>query len=306
MAHDHHHAHGSQRGLALAVAATFGFAWVELIAGWWSGSLALSSDAGHMFSDAAALAVAAFAERLAARPSSARHSFGLARAEVLAAFLNGLAMLVVVVAICVEAVSRLLHPAAVSGLPAMLVAFIGLLVNLGVMWVLGAGHHSSNRHSLNRRAASLHVMGDVLGSVAALTAGAIVYFTGWMTIDPVLSILIAVLILFSTVNLLRTALHVLMEGVPSGLRLDEIGPALAQVSGVRAVHDLHVWTIASGAVSLSAHLELDDLALWPSILEQSKQILRRRFHIAHVTLQPELASGLNPGYRARIRIVPKP
>jgi cobalt-zinc-cadmium efflux system protein len=305
MAHDHHHHHHhvdeGRRTLPLAVLLTFAFACVELVVGSWSGSLSLASDAAHMFSDAAALAVAAFAEWLARRPASSRHSYGLARAEVVAAFLNGLVMLVVVVAICVEAVLRLLKPSEVSGLAAMSVAFVGLLVNFIVMWILGSGHTS-----LNRRAATLHVIGDLLGSVAALTAGAVVYFTGWVTIDPLLSIVISLLILYSTIQLLRSALHVLMEGVPAGLQLEEVGRALAQVSGVNKVHDLHVWNISSGANSLSAHIEIESLVLWPAILEQSKQVLRQRFHLRHVTLQPEVKNGLNPGYQAHIRIVPRP
>ena len=299
--HAHHHASRSDhRILPIALVLTLGFAVVELIAGLSSGSLALTSDSGHMFSDAMALAIAAFAEKLAKRPASARHSYGLARAEVVAAFLNGLVMLVVVVAIFVEAIARLLNPAPVSGLTAMLVAFVGLLVNLLVMGILGAGHGS-----LNRRAAAIHVMGDVLGSVAALTAGAVIYFTGWIPIDSLLSMLISVLILFSTVQLLRAALRVLMEGVPVGLELEEVGRALTRIEGVRGVHDLHVWNISTGAVSLSAHVEVDSLAQWPAILEHAKQILRRRFQVAHVTLQPEVANGLNPRYQARIRILPK-
>jgi len=286
--------------LLIALAITFGYAIVEVVGGLLFGSLALISDAGHMLSDALALGLAAFAAWLGARPAGKRHSYGFARAEVVAAFVNGLALLLVIVYIAVEAVGRLLDPQPVAGLGVMLVAFIGLLVNLAVAFLIGR-----NAHDMNTRAALLHVVGDLIGSVAAITAGAVIYFTGWQPIDPLLSLVIALLILGSTIRLLRDTLHVLMEGVPSGVRLDEITTALESLEGVRAVHDLHVWTISSGQAALSAHVELDDLARWPVLLESARRMLQNRFEVGHVTLQPEQTGGINPGYRARVRIVPK-
>lgn len=301
--HDHvefGHAKSAIRVLSIALLITIGFAFVELVAGWRFGSLALMSDAGHMFSDAAALGIAAVAAWIARRPVGARHSYGFSRAEIIAAFVNGLALLLVVVLIFVESARRLLDPPPVAGLGVAIVAFIGLLINLGVIYLLGRGEDN-----LNTRAATLHVLGDLIGSVAALTAGAVVYFTGWRPIDPLLSIVIALLILASTLRLLREALHILMEGVPSGIGLAEVGTALAKLDGVRSVHDLHVWSIASGQIALSAHVEIEDLARWPLILESARHLVRERFGIVHVTLQPEAVGGINAQRQAVVRIVPK-
>jgi cobalt-zinc-cadmium efflux system protein len=286
--------------LILALALTLGYALVEFIAGVAFHSLALMSDAGHMLSDALALGLAAFASWVASRPAGSRHSYGFARAEVVTAFVNGLALLLIVVAIAVEAISRLLDPQPVSGLGVMVVAIIGLALNLIVAFLIGQGERN-----LNTRAALLHVIGDLIGSVAAITAGAVIYFTGWQPIDALLSLVIAVLILGSTVRLILEALHVLMEGVPAGLRIEEIGGALGALGGVRAVHDLHVWNISSGQIALSAHVDLDNLDNWAALLESARQMLQQRFGIAHVTLQPETAGGINPGYRARVKILPQ-
>lgn len=281
------------------MALTLGYAAIEFLSGWWFGSLALVSDAGHMASDAAALGLAWFAAWLARRPAGSRHSFGLARAEVIAALVNGLALLAVVVLITIEAIRRLMQPAGeVQGLGVMAVAFLGLLLNVAVALVLMRGEAS-----LNRRAALLHVLGDLLGSFAALLAGAVIHFTGWKPIDPILSIVIAVLILLSTLHLLREALHVLMEGVPRYLRLDEVGRALAQLPEVRDVHDLHIWHISSGQVALSAHLRIERLERWPLLLAQARRVLHQRFGIEHVTLQPETTGDGSGGTQAVIRLV---
>jgi cobalt-zinc-cadmium efflux system protein len=292
--HHHHHHHddpgqalmpgsAGSRVLGVALVLTVGYAVLELLSGLWFGSLALVSDSGHMFSDAVALGLAWFAARLSQRPAGLRHSFGLARAEVVAGFVNGLSMLLIVVLIVVEAIRRLLSPSPVEGLGVLIVAFVGLVLNLAVAFVISRGERN-----LNTRAALLHVMSDVLGSVVALVAGAVIYFTGWMPIDPILSLVIALLILGSTLHLLREALHVLMEGVPPAIRLEEVGQALAHLSGVHRVHDLHVWNISSGRVALSAHLELSSLERWPQVLRDARGLLLDRFGIEHVTLQPEL------------------
>jgi cobalt-zinc-cadmium efflux system protein len=283
--------------LMWAMALTLSYAAVEFAAGWWFGSLALMSDAGHMVSDAAALALAWFAAWLSQRPPGSRHSFGLARAEVIAAFVNGLALLLVVLLIAVEAVKRLMAPPDVQGLGVMGVASVGLLLNLAVAFIL-----SRSERTLNRRAALLHVLADVLGSFAALLAGAVIYFTGWKPIDPILSLAIAVLILGSTIHLLREALHVLMEGVPRSIRLDEVGKALARIPDVRDAHDLHIWHISSGQVALSAHLRVASLQRWPEVLEEARAILARRFGIAHVTLQPETSAPGGRGEESVIRL----
>lgn len=279
---------------------TLVFAVVELVSGWFFGSLALMSDSGHMFSDATALAVAVVASRIALRPAGSRHTYGFARAEVVAAFLNGLLLLAIVVVIFVEAVRRLQNPQPVSGSGVMLIAALGLAVNFGVLYLLGRGERN-----LNTRAATLHVLGDLFGSVAALTAGAVIYVTDWQPIDPLLSIVISVLILVSTVRILREALHVLMEGVPLEIDLADVGNALAQLEDVRSVHDLHIWTITSGQVALSAHVDVDTLESWPALLENIRSLARSRFGIDHVTVQPETVGGINAGQEALIPIIPE-
>lgn len=284
--HDHHHAHAADAGprLAWALLLTLGFAAVEGIAGWWSGSLALLGDAGHMVTDSASLALAAFAVWLAKRPPSQSHTYGLGRVETLAALLNVVFMVLVVVGISVAAVHRLLVPASVDGEAVTLVAFIGLLINVGVAWLLMHGEQT-----LNTRGALLHVLGDLMGSVAALVAGAVIMFTGWTLIDPILSLLICALVLASSLRLLREVLQALLEGAPAHLSVEEIGRDLAGIPDVRSVHDLHVWTLSSNRVALSAHVVVDTLDTWPEILRDARHRLHHR-GIEHVTLQPEVAT----------------
>lgn len=291
---------GLHHPLAWALALTLGFAAVEAAGGWWSGSLALLSDAGHMLSDALALGLALLAAWIARMPPSHNHSYGLVRAEVMAALANGLVMVGVVIFIVVEAVDRLQGPRAVAGGAVMAIAFVGLLINMAVMFVLSRGGDGG----INIRAVTLHVMGDLLGSVAALTAGAVIYFTGWMPIDPILSLVVALLILGSTVNVLRGAFTILMEGVPAELQLETVGREMAHVEGVRSVHDLHIWTLSSGRVVLSAHLELEDLGRWPQILGRMRAMLREHYGIEHVTLQPEVTPHIEQPYQAKVTIHP--
>jgi len=297
----HHHRSSHHRGppFVPALAITLVYAVVELAGGLWSGSLALVSDAGHMFSDVLALGLAAAAVALARRPVSLRHSYGWARAEVIGATLNGLIMLAIIVVLVVEAVQRMLAPQPVIAGGVMLIAFIGLMVNAVVAYML-----SRSAQNLNARAALIHVMGDLLSSVAALIAGAVIWATGWLLIDPILSLVIAGLILVSTLRLLRETLHVLMEGVPAAVDLEQIGKTLAQVPGVASVHDLHVWGITPESLALSAHLEVDDLAGWGAVLEAARVVLHDRFGIDHVTLQPE-ERGVGQPHTAVVRVWPR-
>ncbi|MDR2261234.1 MAG: cation diffusion facilitator family transporter [Azoarcus sp.] len=285
--HGHVHSHAaSSRELLFAFGLTLAFAVLEAIAGAWSGSLALFGDAGHMLTDALALALAFIAARIALRPVSARHSYGLMRAETLAAFINGLTMLAIITALLWQAVVRLIAPRPVAGEAVTIVALAGLAVNLFVAWRLTRG-----ARDLNTRAALLHVAGDALGSVAALASGLVIQFTGWVAIDPLLTMLICGLILASTLNLLRQAVHTLLEGVPAHLSLHEVGRAMAAAQGVHSVHDLHIWSLDSRRPALSAHLVITDLRHWEDILARERALLAERFGIAHVTLQPEPASG---------------
>ncbi len=301
MSHDHHsHAHhhhdvadaSHARLLWIAFALTFGFAGVEGAAGVFAGSLALLADSGHMFADSVALALAAVAARLAQRPPGPRHSYGFARIEVLAALVNGALMLGIVVTISVEAVQRLQSPQAVAGGVVLGTAVTGLMINAAVAAMLARG-----AANLNTRAALLHVMSDMLGSVAALLAGAIVLFTGYTAADAWLSMAIAVLILFSTLKLLREALHILMEGVPLHLDLEHVGRRMAGVSGVVSVHDLHIWTAVAGRAALSAHVVIREMSAWPRVLADTEALLGREFDIHHVTLQPEPGAQIVPLHR---------
>jgi cobalt-zinc-cadmium efflux system protein len=278
---DHDHRPSSTRTLAVAVALTLGFAFVELIAGFATGSLALLADAGHMVTDSAALLFALAAHLVSRRPVTDRHSYGLARVEVIAAFVNALAMLAVVVWIGIEAVDRLRHPVPVQGPGVMAVAAIGLAINVLVAWTL-----SRDRGNVNTRAALVHVMGDLLGSLAAIVAGVVITFGGPVLVDPLLSLFVAALILRSTFGVLRETVLVLMDSVPPGLDYGSVGRALAGVPGVLTVSDLHVWTIAPGRNALSAHLLVAEAGEWPGVLLRARRALAH-FDIDHVTLQPQ-------------------
>ncbi len=300
-AHDHQIAPSAttMRALASALALTGGYAIVEAVGGWLAGSLALLSDAGHMATDAAALGLALFAQWVARRPPSPRASYGYARAEVLAAFVNAIALLLLVAFIVIEAVARIAHPSPVAGGAVLGIAAVGLAINLGTAWMLSRAPSSDSAHS-----ALLHVLSDALGSVGALVAGAVILTTGWTPIDPILSLFTAALILRSTWRLLAKTTAVLMEGVPSHLDYQAIGTALTQVRGVTGVHDLHVWHMSAQHAALSAHVAIDDGDAWPRILGDARAMLASRFAIDHVTLQPSWPVGAPYSDRRVIPIAP--
>ena len=280
--HVHAHAHGhGTNSLGAAAAATITFALVEALGGWWTGSLALISDAGHMLTDGAALGLAALAAWIARLPPSRRHSYGLGRAEVVAALLNATVMLAIVAAIAWEALLRFRQPAAVNGGIAALIAATGLVVNL---WVL---RRLAHRHDMNTSAARLHVLGDVLGSIAALISGAVIAATDWTPIDTLASLLICVLIAMSALRLMRESSHALMEGVPHGLSVEAIGAEMARVQGVVSVHDLHIWTLSGSRTALSAHVVVRSVAEWDRLLGELQHRLHEAYGIDHITLQPE-------------------
>lgn len=288
--HDHGHAHGhfpsgrNERLSWAAFAIIFVFMVVEIVGGLYAGSLALIADAGHMASDALALALAAVAFRLARRPRDEQRSYGYARAEVLAAFVNGLGLLVLVVWIVIEAIERIITPPAVKGAPMLVVAVAGLVANLAALLLLHRGDHDN----LNIRAAIWHVIGDILGSVAAIAAAIVIVATGWTPIDPILSLLVALLLLRAAWNVLSPSMHILMEGTPP-----EIDPAelerhlLAHVPKLAGIHHIHVWSLNRGDRLLTAHLEVRDLAHGPEVMRQTKAELKRRYAIHHSTLQLE-------------------
>lgn len=288
--HDHSRRHGHGH-YWLGLGLTLGFAAVEAAGGWYANSLALLGDAGHMVTDAAALGLAGLAAMMAGRPASHRHSFGLGRLEVMAALVNTLFMLGIVILLAVEAIARLRHPAPVQAPLVMLLGAAGLGVNLLIYRTLEHG-----AATLNLRAALLHVLGDMLGSAAAFAAGLVIALTDWLPIDPLLSLFIALLILVSSFRLLRDAAHVLLEGVPLDMDLADIGRGMAGVEGVESIHDLHVWSVSSGEVSLSAHVIIEDMGRWEAVYQGLKAQLHDAYGIVHITLQPE------PRVRARIGI----
>ncbi len=296
---DYHHAPlaGAFMPLLIATLLTGSYAVVELLGGLWAGSLALVADSGHLATDAFSLLFSLAANVLARRPVSERHSYGLARAEVIAAFVNSLVLVAVVGWILFEAIQRMTHPIAVRGQAVFLIAGIGLAVNLVVAYAL-----SRDRHSLNTRAALLHVLSDLLGSVAAMVSGAVIYLTGFTVVDPLLSMLVSGLILHSTLGILRESTLVLLDSVPRGVDYRGVGVALAAIEGVLSVHDLHIWSMVPGRNAVSAHLLVDHLDQWPVILRRAREVLARGFGIDHVTLQPEWLrdhGGADPAVRIK-------
>lgn len=287
--HEHHsHILPHQNKLIWPFLITLIFALVEALGGWATNSLALIGDAGHMVSDAFALGLSLLGAQMAAKVPNEKYSYGLVRAEVLIALVNVLLMLMVVTYIVIEAIVRLQHPHHVQGEWVMVIAFFGLMVNLTVLKFLKHDHDHSGHQNLNTRAAVLHVFGDLLGSVAAVVAGAVIYFTGWLPIDPILSILLSCLILFSTFNLLHEVINVLMEAVPNHLNLVEVGDAMSAIDGVIEVHDVHIWHLSSSVVGLTSHVAVQDLKAWQHVLPEIRKMLHVKFRIDHVTLQPEI------------------
>ena len=286
----------NRRPLLIALTITTVFLVVELIGGFLTNSLALLADAGHMLTDVVALALALAASWIARRPATLTRSFGYLRAEILAALFNSALLIAVTLYIFWEAFQRLSAPPEVDSGPMLLVAVAGLLANAVSAWVLmrGGGH----TENLNTRGAFLHVIGDMLGSVGAIAAALIMLATGWYLADPLLSAGIGVLILFSSVRLLRESLEVLLEGTPSSIDPEAVRRTMLEVRGVDNVHDLHIWTVTSNLFALSAHIETQGEPPWSETLTELTVLLSERFGIAHVTLQPEGQNMLPDLYRA--------
>lgn len=268
--------------LGLAVLLTLGFSAIELVGGYLSNSLALIGDAGHMVTDSASLLFALVANKIAQKGVDSEHTFGHGRIEVLAGFINGLVMLAVVVWIFVEAIGRIAQPEAVSGLSVMLIALIGMCINILVAWSL-----SRDQKNMNTRAAFLHVMGDLLGSVAAITAGAVIYFGGPAIVDPILSMVVGVLLLHATYEILRDTSRVLLDGIPEGVNYFSVGRVIEGIAGVERVHDLHVWTMSPGHGAVQCHVLIESPQCWPKILDAIRVEIHDKFGIDHVTVQPE-------------------
>jgi cobalt-zinc-cadmium efflux system protein len=288
--HDHHHHHShapsadADRGpLALALALTAGFMLVEVAAGVLAGSLALLSDAAHMLTDAGAIALALVAARLATRPAFGAFTFGLRRAEILSAQINGAVLLALAILIAVDAIGRLADPPEVDGGVVLVVGAVGAAVNVATAAALAR----AERQSLNVEGARLHVLADLFGSVGAMAAGAIVLATGFDRADPIAALLVAGLMLRSGWSLLRESGRVLLEAAPRGYDVQAIGQALASQPGVAEVHDLHVWEVTSGFPALAAHVMVPSGADCHGKRRELQELLRVRFGIEHTTLQVE-------------------
>jgi len=281
-AHGHVHARGSRtRPLAWTLALVVAYAVAEVIGGLVSGSLALLADAGHMVSDAAALVLTLLAIGFARKAPTPERTYGHHRAEILAALANGSTMIAIAVFIFIEAYHRLQQPHEIAGGLMLGISAGGLVVNLMGLWLL----HGSHTDDLNVRGAWLHVLGDALGSLQALVAGALIWAYGWTWADPVASVLIALLVIYSSGRLIRQSVGVLMEGTPEHIRLGDLRAALDAIPAVREIHDLHVWSITSGFVSLSAHAVVNEGADAAAVLKASEQLLVERFKIRHTTIQ---------------------
>ncbi|WP_426702715.1 cation diffusion facilitator family transporter [Rhodanobacter sp. Col0626] len=285
--HSHVHEHagsgdGRSRKLLFALVLTFAMMIVEVVGGLWSGSLALLADAGHMMVDALALLLAVVGASMATRPADARRSYGYGRMEVLVGFVNALSQFVLVGWIIYEAVLRLLHPGEILSGVMLVVAIVGLLVNALVLRTL----HGHAHDDVNLAGASLHVLGDLLGSLAAVLAALAIRWFGWLWADPALSLLVSLLILGSAWRLLRLSAHILLEGVPDGLDSAEVMASLRDAdASIRDIHHVHVWQLASGSRMATLHAELNEPADSVRALRAIKRVLLERFDIQHVTVQ---------------------
>jgi cobalt-zinc-cadmium efflux system protein len=283
VSHSHEPSRASSvRRLGWTLALVIGYMGAEVAGGVIANSLALLADAGHMLSDAASLALALVAIWIARRPRTAEHTYGYHRAEILAALANGAALVAISVFIVVEAWHRFTNPPDVRGGMMMAIAGGGLAVNLAGLWLL----HGGRGESLNVRGAWLHVLTDTLGSVQAMIAGGLIWAFGWRWLDPVASVLIALLVVWSSWSLLRDSVNVLLEGAPAGLDTREIEATLFGLDGIAELHDLHVWTITSGFVALSVHVVPSPTAP-ANLLWHIREVLRERFDIEHSTIQIE-------------------
>jgi cobalt-zinc-cadmium efflux system protein len=284
--HSHSHSHGLSdfsRAFAFGIALNIGFVILEAIFGFAANSMALLSDAGHNLSDVLGLVVAWAGGALAQKGPSARFTYGLKKASILAALANALFLLVAIGAIGAEAIRRLVHPLPTEGGVVMAVAAVGIVVNGITAWLFARGR----RQDINIRAAFLHMAADALVSIAVVLAGLAILLTGREWIDPVTSLVVAVVILWGSVGLLKESVGMSLMGVPAGIDLDEVELALAKLEGVDAVHDLHIWPLSTTETALTAHIVTDQADYPDALLENARALLHDRFHIEHCTIQVE-------------------
>jgi cobalt-zinc-cadmium efflux system protein len=315
MAHEHDHVHreskrdrghshgpgSNRRRLLLVLGLTFTYMLAEAVGGYLTNSLALLSDAGHMLTDVASLILAVLALWFAVRPITPKKTYGYYRFEILAALANGVALIVISILIFYEALQRTEHPEAVQGFEVMIIATGGLVINGISAWLL----HSASEENLNMRGAFLHVISDALGSVGAIAAGFLVWWRGWALADPLISMALCLLIVYSSWQLIRESVNILLEGTPSHISIRAVIDSMHLVEGVLDVHDLHVWTISSGKEALSAHVTIEPGASHRSVLQALQHRLRSEFNIGHVTIQVESPDEANVENVKLYQIIPR-
>lgn len=280
-----HHSHGNTKGLAVAICMTTAILFLEFFGGILTNSLTLLSDSGHMLSDVASMALSLAAMRFAAKPASPDKTYGFYRFEILAALFNGVALFIIAATIVWKAYQRFIDPPAVASGSMILIAFIGLIANLLSAWVLL--RKSDVKDNLNVRSAYLHIMGDALGSVGAIAAGAVMYFFSWYIADPIISVAVALLILRSGWGVLKHAVHILMEGTPLSIDSREVKETLLGIEGVLDVHDFHLWTITSGLDTLTCHLLIEHNKDPQTVLQEAIRLVEEVYSVHHVTIQVE-------------------
>jgi cobalt-zinc-cadmium efflux system protein len=290
----HNHDHGGSttgRRLLLSVIITVAFVIGEAVAGYFSNSLALLSDAGHNFADALALILSWYALWIAQRPSTAQRTFGYHRVGILTALVNAVSLVVIAILIFWEAISRLRHPEPVQSTPMIVVALVAILLNTVIsLWLRKAA-----KHDLNVRSAYMHMLGDAVSAVGVVIAGIVVAFTGASIADPIVSIIIGLLILWSSWGILKESVNVLLEGVPEGMNMETVQRTIGAVHGVLTVHDLHVWTVGSGMICCSCHIMVNEQSVrsGENVLRAVTEKLENNFGIAHTTIQVEV-EGCDP------------
>lgn len=292
----HHHNHialpneKNQRKVLIAAIITSTYMLVEIIGGLWVNSIALVADGVHMLTDAMALGVAWWGYKMSQKPANERMTFGYQRFQILTAFVNGFTLLLIIGGIVFMAIHRLIEPQEVMGKEMFIIALIGLLNNLVVFWIL----HSGDQNSMNMRGATLHFLGDTLGSVAVIVGAILIYFTGWMPIDPILSLIMATIIGIGAYRLVRESAHVLLEGVPAGYEIQAIKDDLeAKFDYLTSVHHVHLWAIAEDQVMMTLHAKTDLQHVNDETLSEIKQYLFDAHKVHHVTLQLETEMKVN-------------
>ncbi|MGD8188971.1 cation diffusion facilitator family transporter [Brevibacillus ginsengisoli] len=286
--HGHHHhfdLEGNKKGLTIALIITFGIMILEFFGGLITNSLALLSDSGHMLSDTSSLILSLVAVRFATKPASPKKTYGYYRFEILAALFNGITLFLISAFIIWEAYGRFVNPPTVSSGSMMLIAIIGLLANLLSAYSLMKKGDIKN--NINLRSAYLHILGDALGSVGAILAGLVMWCFGWYVADPIISVLVALLILKGAWGVITHTVHVLMEGTPITVNQEEVKETLVRIEGVLDIHDLHIWTITSGLDSLTCHLLIEDGRDSQKILQEAIHLIGEKFKIQHTTIQVE-------------------